>query len=146
MTEEKNTYDTVSNPELETALNPETGELTPTIGIERIDALCKRIMEQHMAVAEAELDLADARSTVEETKARIIGQGYANGTIDGSNKQTRDAQEGQLLAESEALAQARLAVREADRALAQAKANLAGNQERVSLYRAFLYSTARMPR
>lgn len=146
MAKKSETPTQVSNPELETALNPETGELTPTVGIARIDALCKRLTEQHMAVAEAELDLADARATVEETKARIVGQGYADGTIDGSNKQTRDAQEGQLIAESEALAQAKLTVREASRALAQAKANLAGNQERVSLYRAFLYSTARMPR
>lgn len=118
----------------------------PTISVERIDALSDRLTQIHIAVAEAQLDLADASSAVEETKAKIVGDGYADGTIDGSNKQTRDAQEASLLASSEAVAQAKLAVREAKRALAQQQATLAGTEARISLYRGFLYSHARMPR
>lgn len=118
----------------------------PTISLERIDALCERLTKVRIAVAEAELDVMDAEANVAETKAKIIGSGYADGTIDGSNKQTRDAQEEKLLADSEALAQARLAAREAKRELAAHRANQAGTEERISLYRAFLYSSVRMPR
>ena len=121
-------------------------EPKPTISLNRIDALCQRLINIRITVAEAELDVADAEAKVEETKARIVGEGYATEAINGSNKQTREAQEAKLLADSEELAQAKLAVREAKRELAIQQANLAGTEGRISLYRAFLYSSARMPR
>lgn len=116
------------------------------ITIERLDDLCDLLVTRRIAVAEAQLHVVDASEDLEELKARIIGDGYADGTIDGSNKQTRDAQEDKLIAESEEVAQARLRVREAKRTLSQVQANLAGTEEKISLYRAFLYQHTRMPR
>lgn len=129
--------------EAETAVEI-TYETTITVG--RIDAICDELKRDRIAVAEAEIDLADAQANIEKKKAEIIGAGYASGAIDGSNKQARDAQEAQLIAESEDLAIALLAVRERQIALAEYRGQLAATEERASLYRAFLYSRARMPR
>jgi len=118
----------------------------PRISVARIDALCDQLKNDRIAVSKAEIDLSQSKATIEKAKAEIVGQGYADGTIDGSNKQTRDAQEAKLLADSERLAQARFAVREREIALAEYRGQLAATEERISLYRAFLYSTARMPR
>ena len=118
----------------------------PMISVDRIDALCDELKRDRIAVAEAQVAVSQARANIEKTKAEIKGQGYADGTIDGSNKQAQDAQEAKILAESVTLAQAHVAAQEREIALAEYQGKLAATEERISLYRAFLYSTARMPR
>lgn len=49
------------------------------------------------AEADCALALADARASVERTKAIALAEGYQSGQVDGKNAETRKVQEAQLL-------------------------------------------------
>jgi hypothetical protein len=86
--------------------------------------------------AEAEEDAYD------QLEGLIINDGYVNGVIDGKNKQTRDAQEAALIADSDALRDAREEVEQLQRQAERMTAKRKALEAEIGLTRAWLYSQA----
>lgn len=131
--------------EVETPTESETPETDhaegPTITIDRIDGLCFKLVSRRIAVAMNQADVARAREKLEQRKlliAETVGEYDTKWQYEEAKKAA--------IAASEEIAQAKIAVREAEEALIDAQAILAGTEERISLYRAWMYGHARMPR
>lgn len=110
------------------------------MSIERIDQLIDQLVAQRILVAELELALANARADAAKTEFLIAD---TVGEYD-AKWQYVEAKEN-AIASSEEVAQARLRITEAQRELVTHKAHLKGIEERISLYRAWLYGHAQMP-
>jgi hypothetical protein len=91
---------------------------------------------------EAKADANAAATEVERIASIIIGAGYADGTIDGKNAETRKAQEREALAKSPEYTAAKEAQAIADDQAALNEINRKQLEALVSLTKAWLYSQA----